>query len=246
MASGKLSTDGFAGEDLRGQRFGRLTVIAFDHYEDRMWRNRTCRTKIWRCTCRCDGRDVLVRHNNLKSGNSTSCGCYNTEVHRRIHFKHGYTGNDGRHHPLYRCWCDMWTRCTNEKYRLYADYGGRGIKVTEPAWETFAGFLADMGKSWKNGLTIERIDVNGPYCKSNTTWIPRFAQGSNKRSNVRITHNGETLTIAEWVRRTGLPRMTLYKRIWNGWPHSLAITTPAGVRNGFKPKPLPSLPALPM
>ena len=52
--------------DLTGQRFGHLVVIA--PAETRGGR------AYWHCRCDC-GREVDVRTENLRSGNSTSCGC---------------------------------------------------------------------------------------------------------------------------------------------------------------------------
>ncbi|MBK8078221.1 MAG: hypothetical protein IPK24_22430 [Kineosporiaceae bacterium] len=59
--------------DLTGHTFGRLTVLSLaDRKNGRI---------AWTCTCTC-GATVSVQANNLRSGNSTSCGCANREVHR--------------------------------------------------------------------------------------------------------------------------------------------------------------------
>ena len=51
-------------EDLTGHQFGELSVASFhDSNPPR-----------WNCECSC-GEWVVVRANNLKSGNTTSCGC---------------------------------------------------------------------------------------------------------------------------------------------------------------------------
>lgn len=55
------------GEDLTGRVFGRLTVESFSHRNQR-------RLAHWRCRCSC-GEVAICASNNLKSGNSTSCGC---------------------------------------------------------------------------------------------------------------------------------------------------------------------------
>lgn len=60
--------------DLSGRRFGRLTVIeqsgAVYYGPDKQHR------PIWRCRCDC-GNEVIVTGNNLRSGNTKSCGCLN-------------------------------------------------------------------------------------------------------------------------------------------------------------------------
>lgn len=52
--------------DLRGQRYGKLTVLA----PAENVRNRTA----WLCRCDC-GRETVVQTNRLRSGHTTSCGC---------------------------------------------------------------------------------------------------------------------------------------------------------------------------
>jgi hypothetical protein len=61
--------------DLTGLTFGRLTVIKFFGYKER--NNGNCR--MWLCRCEC-GKETTPITENLKNGNSTSCGCLNREV----------------------------------------------------------------------------------------------------------------------------------------------------------------------
>ncbi len=53
--------------DLTGRKFGRLTVISF------AGQARNYKSK-WFCICECDGAKIVAGH-NLKSGNTSSCGC---------------------------------------------------------------------------------------------------------------------------------------------------------------------------
>lgn len=87
-------------EDLTGRRFGRLTVIELDKYETK---NHSTR---WKCICDC-GKEKSVLAGCLKSGNTTSCGCYSSEQKSKRSRKHGF-GNENR---LYRIWSCMKTRC---------------------------------------------------------------------------------------------------------------------------------------
>lgn len=81
---------------------------------------------------------------------------------------------------IYRIWKGMFTRCYNTKYRLFKDYGGRGILVCD-RWHSFENFRDDMLSTYADGLSIERIDNNKGYSKSNCKWATTKEQNKNKR-----------------------------------------------------------------
>jgi hypothetical protein len=73
----------------------------------------------------------------------------------------------------------MKKRCNwagNDNYHLY---GGRGIKVCD-RWNSFVHFLEDMGER-PEGMTLDRIDPNGNYEKSNCRWATAVEQRANQR-----------------------------------------------------------------
>lgn len=116
--------------------------------------------------------------------------------------------------PAYRVWRHMLTRCSNPNTPDYRDYGERGIKVCE-RWKKFANFLADMGQR-PSGMSIDRIDNNRNYELANCRWATNIEQANNKRSNVFITHEGESLTLPAWGRKLGLSYGTLLNRYQQG------------------------------
>jgi hypothetical protein len=200
--------------EISGQRFGRLLVIGPAYADKRnQWH--------WRCLCDC-GNETIVFGYNLKSGQTTSCGCYNKEVIS----SHKMKGT-----KAYNRHSQMKQRCSNPKHIHYKDYGGRGITLCEE-WQTFEGYW-EWAKSngYDDSLSIERIDVNGNYEPSNCKFIPLAEQPLNTTHNVFITHKGETKIEKEWLRQwskeTGLRLATIKDRIKRyGWTIEEAITIP--------------------
>ena len=129
----------------------------------------------WLCRCRC-GTERSVSGPNLLRGLSRSCGCREPRPYAFVtHAKHGQWKA-----RIYKIWGEMKQRCGNPNNRAFSNYGGRGIQVCE-AWQDFQRFWQDMGPSYVEGLSIERLDVNGNYEPGNCTWIPLSEQPKNQR-----------------------------------------------------------------
>lgn len=156
--------------DLNGMRFGRLLVVC---YADSMGGKAR-----WLCRCDCGNEKVFVS-GNLRSGSSTSCGCFQIERASDARMVHGHNMRGART-AEHKTWVRMLQRCENEKAADYQRYGGRGITVCK-RWHIFENFFADMGVRPSADLSIDRKDNDGSYEPGNCRWATRSVQQSNKR-----------------------------------------------------------------
>lgn len=118
----------------------------------------------------------------------------------------------------------MKSRCTNVKLPDYKNWGGRGIGY-DPKWEQFDGFVEDMFDSYSEGLTLDRKDNDIGYSKENCAWVDRRAQANNRRSNHKVTMDGRTQNLEQWIMELGLRSSTVRQRIFGyRWPAVKALT----------------------
>ena len=83
----------------------------------------------------------------------------------------------------YQCWRNMKARCDNQNNKNYHNYGGRGITYCK-RWEKFENFYEDMGSSYKNNLSIDRINNDGDYVLENCRYL-EHSENSRLGSLVR-------------------------------------------------------------
>lgn len=129
----------------------------------------------YRCVC---GNIFEAFIHHVKSGNTKSCGCLRKIADNPRNTVHGMEGS-----PTYSSWHGIKSRCTNPNYVGWKRYGGRGITY-DPKWETFEGFLEDMGEKPGKGWAIDRIDNDGNYCKENCRWVT-MSENSRKSHKER-------------------------------------------------------------
>lgn len=198
------------GPDISGQRFSRLTVL------HRIPSDAKGNSK-WLCRCDC-GRETTPLGQSLRSGATTSCGCYASER----------ASSAGTHHASgttdYKAWHSMVQRCTNPNRHKWHRYGGRGIVVCD-RWLSYENFLADMGPR-PPGMTIERKNNDGNYEPDNCCWATQKEQARNRSTNVFVVVDGVSMTASDASRRLGSNRSTVGRRIREGWSPEAAINTP--------------------
>lgn len=204
--------------DLTGRAFGRLTVSS---------RSGTVGTKpTWNCRCSC-GKTVIVKSPHLLNGHTASCGCLRREITKQTATTHGLSRT-----PTYRIWKGIKRRCYNKNERCWKHYGGRGIEVCKRWRFSFLNFLADMGER-PAGMTIERINNDGPYRPNNCQWIERWKQNRNQRSNRKIKVGNETKLLCEWAEGLGCHLNTILGRLRMGWSERDAVSTPVARRKTY-------------
>lgn len=200
-------------KDITGMKFGRLTVLRLSHKDKRQ----ECH---WLCKCEC-GNEKTVSGNKLRSGNTKSCGCMQKEfLDGRLRRKHGLTNT-----KLYATWENMKHRCGDPKNWMYPHYGGRGIKVCEEWLDSSAFIEWALSHGYKEGLSIERINVDGNYEPDNCKWVELKEQYLNRTDSHFVTAFGKTQTISEWAKESGLKYDTIERRINQyGWDAERAVT----------------------
>src|SRR5437899_2772542 len=134
------------------------------------------------------------------------------------------------HLPEYRVWHMMKQRCRNPNTIRFENYGGRGITACK-RWDKFVNFYADMGPRPSSKHTLDRIDNDGPYKKSNCRWAIRKVQQRNRRGNRMVKYCGESVTLMEWSERLGINVRTLYSRFNRGWNAKTAFTLAPDIAN---------------
>ena len=204
--------------NLIGRRFGKLTVVEQDGKDN-------SGHTTWKCKCDC-GKMTIARGSHLKNGDIQSCGCIGKEELIARSTKHGL-----EHTRLYRIWQGMLIRCYNPKANRYSRYGGRGIIVCDE-WRNDLKAFCDWAYSngYKDNLTLERKDNNGPYSPENCEWATQKEQMNHTSRSRYVTINGITRTVSQWAEANGIKKSAIYSRLKLGWDIERAVTEPTKKR----------------
>lgn len=158
--------------DLRGKRFGRLTILYEIEKRERKY-------VIWACCCDC-GNIIKARSSHLKDGNIKSCGCFQREKARSVGFGNSHAYKHGLSNTrLYHVWVEMKQRCYNPNCNRYKYYGAKGIAICDEWLKNYLAFrFWAILNNYQKKLTIDRIRADGNYEPNNCQFI---TQSENSR-----------------------------------------------------------------
>ena len=217
--------------DLTGHKYGRVTVVSYFGHKN----GKTA----WNCLCEC-GNTFVTNGNSLRTGRTSSCGCYKNERRAKANIKHGL-----KHHPLYKVHQTMKRRCYNKNDKKYKNYGARGIKICDEwlgedgfvnfyHWAINNGFKQDKLPNGLNKYSIDRIDNDGNYEPSNCRWVDMKEQSCNKSVSHYITLNGKTQCVKKWLDELGVSKGLFYERKKRNWSDEKALLEPISIKNRNK------------
>ena len=164
-------------KDYIGQKYNHWTII------DISTRPKLCGIEF---ICKCDcGTIRTIQLSSLIRNKTKSCGCIN---------KVNYNTKSS----LYKIYMHMKGRCYCKTDKKYKNYGKRGIKICKEWLEDYNVFLDwSIKNGYKEGLSIERIDVNGDYKPDNCKFISISEQTKNKTTSHYYKYNDKIYSLKE-------------------------------------------------
>ena len=174
-----------------GDKFNRLTIIK----EVKPWNWR--RPFIVLCDC---WKTSKVNLSSLTTNHTKSCWCLELEL-KTNHWMY-WT-------KMYWVWSSIKNRC-NDKNNKY--YWWSWITYCDN-WNNFEWFYEDMKDSYKEWLSIDRINNNWNYCKDNCRW----ATAKEQQRNTSFNKIYKWKCISEWCEIFWLNSSTIFNRINKLW-----------------------------
>lgn len=167
------------------------------------------------CECSC-GAKKICNLAHLKRGLVTSCG----------HIQREKSIDNKKSHGLSR----------SKIYKIYYNMISRGITVCDEWLDKENGFMNfyiwSMDNGYKEGLSIDRKDINKEYSPNNCRWTTDLEQGRNRPTTIWLSYGGYTFPITVWVEITKIDRATIDYRLKHGWTPEDTLRTPPHKKRG--------------
>ncbi len=145
--------------------------------------------------------------------------------------RHGDARN-GAVKRIHNVWRGMLKRCHQSAPGTYAHqkYAARGIVVC-PQWHKYEVFRDwAYANGYRDDLSIDRIDNDGPYSPDNCRWIPISEQARNRRTTKWVEIGGVRKPLCQWAEEAGLDQILLGYRVRKGWPEHRLLQPARGAR----------------
>lgn len=165
---------------------------------------RTKRETYFVCRCDC-GKEKIISRRSILSNRTKSCGC--------IKKKHGSS-----YKKLYNVWASAKKRCYDEAYYNYKNYGARGIIMCNEWLNDYSSFETwALSNGYKEGLFIDRVNVDGNYEPQNCRFITPKQSGNNRRNHTYLTYKGVTKNVTQWAEELNVSDAAIFGRLKKGW-----------------------------
>lgn len=201
--------------DITSKRFTRLVALSI------VSRGNSEGVK-WLCKCDC-GKLMETYSKRLTNGSCKSCGCLKHDLVIEHNTTHGMSKT-----RLYHTWQNMNRRVFDTKDKSFNHYGGRGITICTK-WLSFEGFYEDMEQGYTNDLTIDRINNDGNYEKSNCRWVTQQEQVNNYSQNDIHTFNGVTNNLTRLCELNNKNVGLVKCRLQHGYDIDTAMMAPISI-----------------
>ena len=206
--------------NLRWKKSGRLTAL---------WEQKHINWVLYeKCICEC-WKEIRTQRRYILNWTTKSCGCYKTDKLKEYSGKpktHWWT-----HTRLYKIYRWMVERCNWEWNDAYKKYWWRWIKCLRNSFEEFRddmweNYNKHIELYWEKDTTLDRIDVNWNYCKSNCRWATRLEQANNKRDNLYYEYRNEKMSLSDLCRKYNVEYARTKERLKKWWSIEDAIELP--------------------
>lgn len=195
-------------KDLTDLKFNRLMVIGLSTKTNRN------NNRYWVCRCDCVDKTIKpINEGHLIRGDIKSCGCLGREKTIESNIKRTKTDGFKHYKRIYSIYDGMRKRCYNINNDNYKYYGAKGTIICDEWLNDFMKFYHwSIENNYKTDLTIDRIDTYGNYEPDNCRWATTEVQSYNKTNTIYLEIDGESKTVLEWEKISGLSYSVLWQR----------------------------------
>lgn len=200
-----------------GDKYNLLTVRDIQNINGRT---------VYVCQCDCGRRKDVIGQYKLLTGAIKSCGCLkSTRCAERNRAGRKFSEFEYR---IREIWRQMHQRCENPYHISYKYYGGKSVKVCEE-WRDYQKFVDwSLKNGYRDTLSLDRVDSTRGYSPNNCRWVSYDVQNNNSSHCHYLTFNGQTKSMSEWSKETGISYSAIKSRLNKlHWSIEKTLTIPS-------------------